>query len=199
MTLEDYVNEHPIPLVEGIRPTPVAAQAAPATVAVPPTAAAAPSAAATPTQVAAQAAAPSAAAPAAAAPAPAPVAVDVVAPEKKWADLTTEEKAARNAQFDNENFARVKADEPGLTREEYDARKAGGMAMFKTMFAQGPIFAPPVATNEPLAAPGAWRDAVIKGETEDGQQHDVNAGDYVDLVQQRLSDALKLLECVNGG
>ena len=52
---------------------------------------------------------------------------------------------------------------------------------------------------DPLAdKAGAWRDLAISATLEDGEVIQVHAGDYVDLLQDRIKSAEELLACVVG-
>lgn len=62
---------------------------------------------------------------------------DYKAGKIKWAEMGKEAQDRVNAEANDANFERVKADDPTLTREEYEKRRAAGKAFVKGMFEDG--------------------------------------------------------------
>lgn len=53
---------------------------------------------------------------------------------KPWAEMTEAEQADFNAAASDREFEAVREQEPGLTREEFEDRRRGGMELFKGIF-----------------------------------------------------------------
>ena len=53
--------------------------------------------------------------------------------EKLWIDMTQEERDQYDAEWNRQNFLKVKAREPNLTREAYEQRRIAGTAFVKSL------------------------------------------------------------------
>lgn len=53
--------------------------------------------------------------------------------------------------------------------------------------------------QDPLAEPGAWREATVEIMLDDGQKAKLQAGPVVDFLTTRIKSVKQLLECINAG